>query len=727
MPRATPTLVGFSGGEVSPQLAARSDLDKSAISVREMLNFIARPQGPAVRRPGFRYVATARGNGMSRLIPFEFSAAQAYIVEASPDGFLRFYRDGGVILSGSLPYEIAHPYGADLAALQWVQSADVLYLAHPRFSSRKLSRTGNTAWTLTEIAFQDGPFGDVKNDLTITPSLSFGASVLLTASAALFTTADVGRLIRLQHDAFVRVASTVYAAGACFFTFDAGIYRTYRVVKGGTTSASPILQEGDHITDGTAVLRYLGRGARVWGWGRIISYGSAFTVLTSVDTAASFSATLASRQYAMGEWFGENWPSTATFHDGRLWWGGSLAKPQTLWSSKSGDFENMQGGPAADDALTLTLDTDQVNALRWMRSARALVVGTSGAEFAVQAQETGAVLAPNNATARRQTAEGSAAVPAVQIGQATLFVQRAGRRVMEMSYQFEADAYASPDLTVLANHVARAGIVAMAWQPEPFRALWCALGDGVLIGLTYMREQRVVAWHRHALGGGGKVRSIACIPSADANELWAVVERTVDGGTRRYVERMEPEFWGETAAELARAAFVDAAISYDGAAVTALAGLDHLEGLTVQVLADGAAHPDAVVSGGAIALTRAASVVQVGLGYPSRLETLDLDAGAVDGTAATRRRRIGEIGVRLFQSLGCTVGYRNAETGQDVLEEVQFREAWQAMGAPPPVFSGDKVVTFPGGWDRACRVVVRQDQPLPLTVTGLVPRITATE
>jgi hypothetical protein len=585
MPRAVPALVSFAGGEISPQLYARTDVDKYGQSVRSMLNFIARAQGAATRRPGTRYIAATRGNAASRLIGFEFSTVQAYIIEASSQGFFRFYMSGGQVLSGGLPYEIAHPYGADLAALQWVQSADVLYLAHPRFAPRKLSRTGHTSWTLTTISF------------TATPA----------------------------------------------------------------------------------------------------------------------------------EWTGSNWPSTVTFHDGRLWWGGTPAQPQTLWASKSGDFENLTTGAAADDALKLTLDSDQVNAARWLRSARALLVGTAGAEWVLQAGDSNGVITPSSARARRQTAEGSAPVPAAQVGVSTVFVQRAGRRLAEMAYSFDADGYVSGDLTLLANHVLRSGVVEMAWQPEPWRCLWCALGDGALAGLTYIRDQRVMAWHRHRLGGGGLVRSVASIPSATANELWVVAERAIGGTTRRYIERMEPEFWADSEADKPGAFFVDSGVTYSGAPATAISGLSHLDGMTVQILADGAAHPDRVVASGSVTLQRAASVVQVGLGYGSRLETLDIEAGAVDGTAATRRRRIAEVGVRLFQTLGGRVGFFDTEAGADVLEEVQFRTVAMPMGASPPLFSGDKVVLFPGGWSRECRVVVAQDQPLPMTVLGLVPRVTATE
>jgi len=738
MPQVFPPLLSFAGGEISPRLGARTDLDKYGQGVRQMRNMIALPQGPATRRPGTRHIAATKINGAARLIPFEFSTVQAYIIEAG-EQYFRFFRDGGQILSGSSPYEISTPYAVgDLPALQWAQSADVLYLAHPNKAPRKLSRTGHTAWTLSAVAFEDGPYLEARTDVSVTLSATSG-TVTLAASAAIFAAADVGRLISLEHDTTARLAATAYSVGAVFHADDRGVSRVYRVIVAGTTAtANPAgttpdydlntpNEEAESVTDGTAVLRFLGRGKRARGWGTIASFASATGVTVTIPATQSCGSTGATRSIRLGAWYTNNYPSAVTFHDERLWWAGTAAQPQTLWASMAGDFEAMTAGPAPDDALVLTLADDQMNAIRWVRSSRSLVIGTAGAEFTLTGGGSDEPIAPNNARARRQTSEGGAAVPAVQIGQATLFVQRANRKVLEMAYTFEADSYSAPELTVLANHIVRAGIVAMAWQPEPWRVLWCVLSDGTLAGLTYMRDQRVVAWHRHDLGGGGLVRSVACIPSGSASELWLVVERVINGGTVRHVERLEPEFFGDTEAAKRAAVFVDSAITYSGAPATAISGLGHLEGATVQVLADGATHPDRVVSGGTITLQRAAGLVQIGLGYTSRLETLDIDAGSMNGTAATRRRRIDRIGVRLFQSLGCKVGHVDPNTGADLLEEIQFRAASAPMDSSPPLFSGDKVIEGGGFWDRSCRVVVVQDQPLPLTVLGLVPSVTATE
>ena len=587
MPRAVPGIVAFNAGELSPLLYGRTDLTKYQAGCRQMENFLPTSQGAATRRPGLEYIAATKGNAVARLIPFEFSTTQAYIIEATATTF-RFYMNGGQIESSpGVAYEVSHPYGlADLDSIQYAQSADTLYLAHPNYAPRKLTRSGHTSWTLTSISF------------TATPA----------------------------------------------------------------------------------------------------------------------------------EWTGSNYPGTVAFFDERLFWGGTPNQPQTIWASKVNDFENLTTGSAADDALKFTLVDDQMNAVRWMSAHKVLLLGTAGGEFSVQASNLNEALTPSNLTARRQTTVGAKSVQAVRVGTAAIYVQRAGRKLQEIAYSYESDSYVSPELTLLAGHVTRAGIRSMAWHQEPWRVLWCVLDDGQLVGMTYMRDQQVVAWHRHPLGGiNAKALSVACIAGTNETQLWVVVERTINGGTKRYVEKMTGEFWASSPHDKTGAVFVDSAIDYNGSPATVLTGLDHLIGETVQVLADGATHPDCTVSaGGAITLDRAASVVQVGLACPALLETLDIEAGAQDGTAQTRRRRISEVGVRLFQTLGCKVGYIDQD-GSEVLETVLFRNPTDPIDASPPLFSGDKVIAFPPRITREARVVVKQDAPLPITVTAIVPRVQTTE
>lgn len=660
MTRSVPAVVTFNAGELSPTLRGRVDLARYASGCKTLHNMLVLPEGPVTRRPGTRYVANTKADGVARLIPFEFSTVQAYVIEVG-DGYMRFYRDGGVIESSpGTPYEIVSPYAAgEIADLRWAQSADVLYLAHPLYLPRKLTRTGHTSWTLSQTNFVDGPYIEQRTDRTITPSGTTGA-ITLTASAALFTANDVGRLVRVLH---------------------------------GST----------------------------WGAALITAFTSSTVVDANVQV--TMGATTASTAFRLGAWYIGNYPGQVTFFEERLFWAGAPAAPQTAWGSMTGDFENMTPGAAADDAVTFSILDGQVNAIRWLAPLRAMLAGTASAEFALSGED-GLSLTPTSAQARRQTTVGSASVAALTAGFGALHVGRSSRTVWELGFSAERDGYIGTEVSVLARHVLRPGVVEMVWQQDPWRCVWCVLGDGTLAGLTYMRDQDVIAWHRHTLGGPStKALSAAVIPAGAEGQLWLLVERDYAGTPKRTVEYLAPEFVPDDDPGDATDAFmVDCGLTYDGAATASIGGLDHLEGQTVQVLADGATHEDVEVSSGTITLDRDAEVAHIGFGYTAEVEPLDIQGGTPDGSGLTRMKRVSRVGLMLYRTVGGQIGWRDAD-GATTFEDIETRVGSDPMDTAPPLVSGTFYQVMPPRWDRDASVVVRQDQPLPLTVLGIVPRM----
>ncbi|WP_415713331.1 hypothetical protein [Maridesulfovibrio sp.] len=297
-----------------------------------------------------------------------------------------------------------------------------------------------------------------------------------------------------------------------------------------------------------------------------------------------------------------------------------------------------------------------------------------------------------------------------------IFLQREGRTIRELSYSFEADGYVAPDLTILAEHLTRSNyITEWAYQQSPDSIIWMVRDDGAMIGLTYQREHEVVGFHRHSTDG--KFRSVCAIPGPTQDEVWTVVEREVAGTVRKYVERMENQFGGEGSRD---AFFVDSGLSYDqGVEDTVFTGLEHLEGKTVSVLADGAVRPDVLVKEGTITLAAPAKVVHAGLPYVSNMKTLRIEGGAMHGgTAQGRKKRISHVIVRLFQSLGLQVGYDGEH-----LERAPFRTSADKVGGAPALYTGDYEVKFNRGYDRDGQIYIRQDQPLPLSVLALIPEV----
>ena len=670
MARVAAQLTNFTGGEFSPRLDGRNDLSKYTSACKTLENFVIYPHGSAARRSGTQFVAEVKDSSKStRLIPFEFSTTQTYMLEFG-DQYIRFYRNNGQILSGGSAYEISTPYlEAELFELKYAQSADVMYICHPNHAPRKLARTGHTSWTLTEVEFTNGPFLDHNiTTTTASPShKSVGQTTTVTFSSttginggAGFTSDDIGRLVHITagHFEITSITSTTVVVG---------------------------------------------------------------TVIVDLDETGS------TTDFALGAFSDTTgYPTCVTFFEQRLVFAGTKSQPQTIFFSKSGDYENMDDAYhdtiADDDAIVYTIASNQVNAIRFMTATRTLIIGTAGGEFTVSGGGTDVAITPTNILIKKQSNHGAANVDAIAAGNATLFLQRAKRKVRELAYNFDVDGYLAPDMTILAEHISEGGIVQMAYQQEPNSILWLVRGDGQLIGFTYQRDQQVTAWHRHIFGGSfssgqAVCESVAVIPTDDSEyQVWVIIKRTIDGSTVRYVEYLNNFDFDET--DDTSFNFLDSQLEYDGSATTSISGLDHLEGEEVAVLADGATHPNKTVSSGSITLDRSSEKVKVGLPYTSLLQTMRLDAGSQDGTSQGRTKRIFDVTIRIYESIG-------VEVGPDLnnMERIPFRSSADEMDQGITVFTGDKEVEFRGNYETDGFVYVRQTQPLPLTILSLYPKL----
>nr|BAR33713.1 hypothetical protein [uncultured Mediterranean phage uvMED] len=588
MPRTTLALTSFVSGEFSAKLDGRTDFQKYNTSCKTLENFLVHPQGAATRRVGTQFIAEVKSSAAkTRLIPFEFSTTQTYIMEFG-NNYIRFFKDKGQILSGGSAYEIATPYAtSELFDIKFAQSADVMYLCHPNHDVRKLSRTGHTSWTLATVSFSGSP----------SPGIS----------------------------------------------------------------------------------------------------GS------------------------------NNRPSCVSFFEQRLVFANTNNNPQTLFFSKSGDYENMTTGTDADDAMIYTIASNQVNAIQFLKAQRTLIVGTTGGEFTVSADGTDAAITPTNIAIKRQSSYGSANVDAQPAGNATLFLQRAKRKIRELAYNFDVDGYQAADMTILNDTVTTSGVNEMAYQQSPDSILWCVRDDGVLSGLTYQRAEQVTAWHRHILGGAfgtgnAVVESVATISGTlNEDELWVIVKRTINSATKRYVECFSDFDFDETDSTNFR--FLDSHLTYDGSATTTLSGLSHLEGQSVSILADGSAHTNKTVSSGAITLDRSVTKAVVGLSYDSVLQTMRIEGGAAEGTSQGKTKRISKVVLRLFETVGVKVGPSLTN-----LETIPFRTTSSPMGTPVSTFlAGDKEIEFNDDFNSDGFIFVKQDQPLPCSVLAIYPTLVTSD
>lgn len=586
MPRSTFAFTNFTGGELSPRLDGRVDLQKYFQGCKTLENMVIHPHGGATRRPGTKYIASTKSDGEATLVPFEFSTTQTYVLEFG-NTYMRVYKDGGQVLNSGVAVEITTPYSAaEAAEIKFAQSADILYIVHPSHKPRKLSRSSHTSWTLSNYAPTADPF-------------------------------------------------------------------------------------------------------------------------TSTD----------------------NYPSSVTFFEERLVFAGTNAAPQKLFFSKSGDFENMTTGTNADDGMTFTIGSDQVNAIKYIKGLRTLLIGTVGGEFVATASSSAEPITPTNIQIKRQAGYGTSDVDALLAGNRILFVQRAGKKVRELVFDFDSDGYVAPDLTLLAEHVSGTGVgtgfTNWTYQQEPDSIVWVVRSDGVLTGMTYQRSENVVAWHRHILGGAfstgnAVVESVAAISNSTAaskgeDSLYMIVKRTINGGTKRYVEIMQPFDFAD---DIEDAWFLDSALSYSGGATTSLSGLDHLEGQTVTILANGSTHADKTVSSGAITLDRSVTKAIVGLNYTSTLQTMRIESGSADGSSQGKVKRIQEITARFFQTVGGQIG--STSTNTDI---IPFRDSSMNMDTAVELFTGDKQIEFNADYETDGFIFIKQTQPLPMTVTALYPQL----
>jgi hypothetical protein len=238
--------------------------------------------------------------------------------------------------------------------------------------------------------------------------------------------------------------------------------------------------------------------------------------------------------------------------------------------------------------------------------------------------------------------------------------------------------------------------------------------DGDLIGMSYDKEQKVIGWHKHPMTNG-IVEACCVIPGENQDELWLIVQRTINSVVKRYIEVMADFDWGSDLAE--DCFFVDCGLSYDGVATPTITGLAHLEGQTVKVLADGCVQADKTVVSGSITLDTPASKVHAGLYYLPQIETMELEGGAAEGTAQGKQKRIHSADVRFHRTIGAYIGTTAAN-----MEAIIFRTAADGVGAALPLFSGKKTKSPVGGWKEDTTLIIEQRDPLPMTVLAVMPR-----
>lgn len=471
-----PAYQNFTSGELSPKLYGRSDILQYRNGCRRIENFLLETQGSANFRAGFQWVAQTKDNKKAFLQRFQFSDEQAYCLEFT-EGNIRIYRDRGVLTSGGSPVDVATPYmEADLFSLKFTQDAKELYITHNRYPPKKLTRDAAGTWSLTNHA----PTG-------------FSPSFTYSGNLAGVTQANPAVVTYTGADDFVN-----------------GDYVYFENVV-GMTELNENYYEIANVNTGANTFELVGIDS------------TSYTAYTSG-----------------GDLFNANFfPSAATFYEQRLVYGGSIADPETLWFSKSANFDDFTVGTGATDGIKYTIAAGEgVNKVEWLRGTENfLAVGGFGDLLRVTGGEGQTAISPTSISIKPTNTQGAADINPVTKKQIVLFVQRNQRTVLSLELDPISGAYKPVDRNLFADHITTSGITQVAYQEGRPDVFWAILNNGNLIGLTIALEQEVSGWHRHTTEGD--FISVASTPrSIDYDDLWVCVKRNINGSDVYSIEYM---------------------------------------------------------------------------------------------------------------------------------------------------------------------------------------------
>jgi len=593
-------------------------------------------------------------------------------------------------------YRAGMPFNTvDLPEVDYVQSADVIYFAHLNYPPSKLTRSGHTSWAFAEVTF--GPTITAPTGVVATASKPNTDAAnngdnywLRTAHYAVAAVNEAGQISRLSAHA---TASNDLSLKGNLNTItwtahpDAEFYVVFKRDNDGTFG-------------------YIGRAEEA----------------RFVDGEGGIAP-----DYADGPRVGENpfagpgdYPSTVTFHQQRLLWGRTRNKPNGIWGSQAADFENMDRSRPSkpDDALTMGLVSDRVNAVEQLASLRSLLALTSDGIFAINGGQQGDPMTATQIVADRQVGRGASRLNPIVLDSVLFFRPNQGSSVRTLGYTFEVDGYKSNDVAIFSPHFFDGfEIVSWAHQQEPYSAIWAVRSDGKLLCLTWEQEQQVWGWTLCEFAGF--VESVAVITERGMDRVYLAIRRTLAGQEQVLIERMALPLL--VADDLVDSCYLDCAVTqkYDPPR-DVVDQLWHLEGEAVTAFADGYVVEGLTVTGGKVALGFAASTVTVGLPYSGEIETLPLTLMGQQGSAHVSRQMIEEVTVRVEKTRGIKVGASGGE-----LFEVKQRE-YEGLDQPIDLKTGDYDVRLSAAWSNAATVRVVQDYPLPATINALFlkPRVT---
>ena len=723
----------FTSGELDPKLRARTDIAQYKSGLTTARNVSIQPQGGAKRRDGTKFIfeLDAGAANAVRMVPFEFSVSDSYILVFTP-GKMYVVKDGVLITdingSGNDYLTVSDLTAAILPEMNWTQSADTVIVVHEDLEPLKILRGATDAsWTAETLVFNFIPkfaFNLDTHEPTydITPSAASG-NVEITASGV---TTDNGT-------AQAGSSNTITLKAASSFTSDdqpngmfieinsgAGAGQTRHVEDYvASTKVLTVFPAWDTPPDATssyevkafkpaAVNEYI-NVLNGFGRARIIEYVSdtvvrAFVEIPFFDDSAISSGDFETEHGYEDTWSAtRGWPRSVTFHEGRLYFGGSKARPSTIWGSRVASFFDFAPNEALDDdAVEATLDTGTFNAVVDVYSGRHLQVFTTGGEFYVP-QALDEPITPASLIVKQQTSFGMKLGLRVQnVDGASLYVQRQGKALQEFIFSDTVNAYTSAKISLLSSHLLKSPeeiAVRVATSTDEGDRLMIVNGDdGSIACYTLLRSQNVIAPSEWTTDG--EFINIG----VDVDTIYVVTKRTVNAATVYYVEMFDEDVLLDCAKTGGAASSVN---------------MDHLEAATVKIVRDGIVEPDQIVPASPYTVTFAEAATgsyQVGLNFTPEVKTLPAEPRLPSGSLKGFKKRIFEVNAELFATQSMTINGK----------EIAFRRlGGSILDDDVPEFTGLKTLHGILGYSYDGQITISQNAPLKMTVLGLDYKMSA--
>lgn len=650
----------FSTGELDPLLRSRVDIAQYSNALAKATNVLIQPQGGLRRRPGLKHIlelpnssTPSAANGI-RLVPFEFSVDDSYML-CFVAGRMYVIKDGASVANingtGNNYLAVASVTGAMLSSICWTQSADTLIVVHPDLQPIKIVRGANDAsWTATAITFDSIPqyaftISSSNPAATLTPSAVTG-NITLTASASVFSAGNVNQYINASPQGRVRI--TKYLSG---------------------TSVEAVTEFPFFNTTAIA--------------------SGSWELETGYEDVWSST---------------KGWPRTVSFHEGRLYFGGSKNRPSTVWGSKIGLFFDFK--PAEyldDDAVEATLDTNQLNVIVDLISGRDLQVFTTGGEFYVPQAGTEPIT-PTTFTFKGVSRNGTKPGTRVEsLESGSLFVQRQGKALNEFLFSDQQLTYITQRISLLSGHLlkgpTRIALRRATSTDEGDLLLITNSTDGTMAAYSILRSQQVIAPSEFTTDGEFQDVNV------DVTDIYAVVKRVFNGTTRYFLELFSND------------RFTDCA--FIGGVASSASSLPHI-GKSLNVITDGVPQSNETVSGGgSVTFDRAStSSYEVGLPFTVYVKTMPVEVKLQTGTRIGFKKRITEVNAIVYKTQHMTI---NSQL-------LPFRNFdGPLLDIAVPEFTGTKRVSGILGYNKEASIEIRQTLPLKMTLLGLEYKVSVNQ